>query len=326
MTKSKLLGLLAGGIASLAVAGLPAAAGAADKSVAITAIVEHPALDAARQGILDELAAQGFKEGENLTVSFQTAQGEFPTAVQIAKKYLGEKPDVIIGISTPSAQAIAANAGPEQKIVFTAVTDPVGAKLVSNNEKPGANITGMSDMSPISKHLELITRITPAAKRIGIIYNSGEANSRSLVELLKSAAPTYGMTIVEGVATNSNEVRPAARSLAGKVDAIYVPTDNTAVSAFESILQVGYDGQIPVYSGDTDSVARGAVAALGFNYYDVGRQTGVIVAKVLNGANPGDIAVEQVQKLELHINPASAAKMGVTIPDAIKAEAFKTIE
>jgi len=206
------------------------------------------------------------------------------------------------------------------------VTDPVGAKLVGDPMKPGGNVTGMSDLSPIAKHLALIREITPDAKRIGVPYNPGEANAVTLVGILKAEAPAQGLTIVEAAATKSADVLAAAQSLVGKVDAIYVPTDNTIVSALEAVIKVGVENRLPVYAGDTDSVPRGAIAAIGFNYYDVGRQTGKIVLRVLKGEKPGDIPVEGVEITELHVNPGSAAKMGVTIPAAVIARAKTVVQ
>ncbi len=305
-------------------AGLPAAS-AADVTVAVTAIVEHPALDACRDGIKDELAEAGFKDGENLTFLYESAQGNPGTAAQIARKYVGENPTVIVPISTPSAQAVVA-ATSDIPVVFTAVTDPVGAQLVSSMEHPGGNVTGMSDLSPLAKHLDLIREITPDAKTVGVPYNPGEANAVTLLELLKSLAPGAGFEIVEAAAPKSSDVLAAAQSLVGKVDVIYVPTDNTIVSALEAVVKVGIDNQIPVYAGDTDSVPRGVMAAVGFNYYDVGRQTGKIVVRVLNGENPGDIPVEGVETTELYVNPGAAEKMGVTIPETVIARAKEVVK
>jgi putative tryptophan/tyrosine transport system substrate-binding protein len=303
--------------AALAVGGATAlgwpAAAQETKTVAVTAIVEHPALDAARNGIKDELAAAGYEQGHNLDFVFESAQGNPATAAQIARKFVGDAPDVIVPISTPSAQAVV-GATRDIPVVFTAVTDPVGAKLVPNLERPGGNVTGMSDLSPIGLHLDLIREIAPEAERLGVIYNPGEANSVTLLELIRQEAPARGLEIVEAAAPRSADVLPAAQSLVGNVDAIYVPTDNTVVTALEAVVKVGTDNQLPVFAGDTDSVPRGAIAALGFNYYDLGRQTGKIVARVLEGANPGDIPVEGVQITELYVNPGAAEAMGVTIP------------
>ncbi|WP_422368308.1 ABC transporter substrate-binding protein [Pelagibius sp.] len=310
---------------SFAVAALIAgAAQAADVTVATTAIVEHPALDAARDGVRDELAAGGYVEGQNLRFLYESAQGNPATAAQIARKFVGESPDVIVPISTPSAQAVA-SATQDIPIVFSAVTDPVGAKLVGDPMKPGGNVTGMSDLSPIGKHLDLIKQITPEAKTLGVMFNPGEANSLSLLELVKQEAPGRGLTVVEGPATKTSEVLGAAQSLVGKADVIYVPTDNTIISAFEAVVKVGIDNRLPVYAGDTDSVARGAIAALGFNYYDVGRQTGKMVLRILKGEAPGDIAVEGVDITELYVNPGMAEKMGVTIPDALIQQAKEVV-
>jgi putative ABC transport system substrate-binding protein len=303
--------------------GLVTPVGAADKTLKITAIVEHPALDAARKGIKDELAERGYEVGKNLSWEFQSAQGDVGTAGQIAKKFVGDNPDVIVAIATPSAQAVVAAARGSVPIVFTAVTDPVAAKLITNPDRPGANVTGVTDLSPLGAHLDLIKKITPKAQRVGVPYNPGEANAVVLVELLRQMAPSRGMEIVTASAPSTNDVLPAARSLVGKVDVIYVPTDNTVVSALESVIKVGIDAKIPVYAGDTDSVPRGAMAALGFNYYDVGRQTGRMIVRIFEGEKPGNIPVEGVSKTELYVNPDSAKKMGVSISGAVVKRAKK---
>jgi putative ABC transport system substrate-binding protein len=314
------------GVSALALAlGMIGPAAAADVTVAVTAIVEHPALDAVRRGVADELIHEGYQIGDNLDFEFESAQGNPATAAQIAQKFVGEAPDVIVPISTPSAQAVAA-ATKDIPIVFSAVTDPLGAKLVASMDKPGGNVTGMTDLSPIGAHLDLVKEITPDVAKLGVIYNPGEANSVTLLDLLKQEAPARGIELVEAAAPRSSDVQAAAQSLVGKVDAIYVPTDNTVVTALEAIVGVGVDNQLPVYAGDTDSVPRGAMAALGFNYYDVGLQTGKIVARVLAGENPGDIPVESIQTTELHVNPGAAESMGVTIPDAVIARAKEVVE
>ncbi len=313
-------------LAAMAIAvGAAPVAQAAEVTVAVTAIVEHPALDAVRDGIRDELADNGYTAGDNLNFLYESAQGNPATAAQIARKFIGEKPDVIVAIATPSAQAAVA-ATKDIPVVFSAVTDPLGAKLITNTQKPGGNVTGLSDMSPIAQHLDLIKEVTPTAKRIGVAYNPGEANAVSLVDLLKREAPGRNMEIVTASAPKSSDVLAAARSLVGKVDAIYVPTDNTIVTALESVIKVGIDNRIPVYSGDTDSVNRGTIAALGFNYYDIGRQTGQVVLRILEGEKPGDIPVRTADGTDLFVNPAAAKKMGVSIPAALLTRATKVVE
>ncbi|HRX62735.1 MAG TPA: ABC transporter substrate-binding protein [Candidatus Competibacter sp.] len=290
------------------------------RTVALTQIVEHPSLDAARHGILDELAAAGYTLGQNLKIDYQNAQGNPITAAQIARKFVGDRPDVIVTITTPSAQAVVA-ATRELPVVFCSVSDPLGAKLVNNLAKPGGNVTGTSDLSPIAEQLDLIRELSPDAKKLGVLYNPGEANSVSLVALLKTQASGKGLQVIEATAPKSGDVLSAARQLAGKAEAIYIPLDNTVVSALEAVIKVGRDARIPVYSADTDSVGRGTIASLGFDYYDVGRQTGQQVVRILRGEKPGDIPVERVKKLNLYINLQAAEAMGVTIPDSIRQRA-----
>lgn len=307
--------------ASAVAAGFAAPAVAADKTVMVTAIVEHPALDATRDGIRDELEALGL----DVEFVYESAQGNPATAAQIARQFIGEGPDVIVPISTPSAQAVVAGTK-DIPVVFTAVTDPVGAQLVEDVDHPGGNVTGLSDLSPLEQHLELIREILPEAESLGVPYNPGEANAVTLLSILNEVAPTYGFNIVEAPAPRTADVLGAAQSLVGKVDAIYVPTDNTIVSALEAVLSVGDQNDIPVFSGDTDSVQRGAIATVGFDYYQVGRQTGAIVAQVLNGAEPGTIPVRTATGTDLFVNPAAADRMGVDLPTALIERATKVIE
>jgi putative ABC transport system substrate-binding protein len=297
----------------------------AQQSVAMTAIVEHPALDAVRDGIKKGLADLGYAEGTDVVFSYETAQGNAATAAQIARQFIGEAPDVIVAISTPSAQAAAA-ATTEIPIVFSAVTDPLAAGLVASIEAPGGNITGVSDMAPIGDHIALIQEITPDVKRLGVLYNPGEANSVSSLAAVKEEAGAAGIEVVEGPATKSAEVQAAARSLVGKVDAIYVPTDNTIVSALESAVGVADEAKLPLYAADTDSVARGALAAVGFNYFDVGVQTAALVDQVLKGTDPGSIAVVFASGTDLQVNKATADLIGVTLPQAVLDRAAKVVE
>jgi putative tryptophan/tyrosine transport system substrate-binding protein len=312
-------------LALLAATAITTSAQAKDVTVAVTAIVEHPALDAARDGVKDALAAAGFKEGENLKFVYQSAQGNPATAAQIARQFVGEAPDVIVPISTPSAQAVV-SATRDIPIVFTAVSDPVGAQLVKDMAKPGGNVTGLSDMSPVVEHIKLIKEVMPNIKKLGYLYNSGETNSVSLLAALKEAAAAEGIEIVESAATKSAEVQGAARALVGRADAMYVPTDNTIVSALESAVGVAEESKLPLFTADTDSVKRGALAALGFNYYDVGKQTGAVVIKILNGEKPGDIAVDIAKGTDLVINLSAAKKMGVEFPQAVIDRATSKID
>lgn len=312
-------------LALAAATALIAPASARDVTVAVTAIVEHPALDAARDGVKEALQEAGFKDGENLKFIYESAQGNPATAAQIARQFVGQGPDVIVAIATPSAQALV-SATKDIPIVFTAVTDPVGAQLISNMEKPGKNVTGLSDMSPVAEHVALIKEIVPAAKSIGFLYNSGETNSVSTLAVLKAEAEKAGLTIVESTATKSADVQAAARALIGRADVIYVPTDNTIVSALEGAVSVAEESKIPLITADTDSVKRGALAALGFNYFDVGKQTGKVVVRILNGEAAGDIPATVAAGTDLVVNKSAATKMGVELPKSVIDRATKVID
>lgn len=298
---------------------------AEDRTVAVTAIVEHPSLDAVRDGIRDELADNGYIAGENLEFLFQTAQGNAATAVQIARRYVGEGPDVIVPISTPSAQAVVA-ATSDIPVVFAAVTDPLTAELVVDLDHPGGNVTGVSDLTPIRDQLALIRELLPDAETLGVPFNPGEANSVALLDLVRNYAPDFGFTVVEAAAPNTGAVQSAAQSLVGRADVMYVSTDNTIVAAIEAVVRVARDHDIPLFTGDTDSVRRGSIASLGFDYYDVGRQTGALVLQVLAGEAPGDIPVGFAEGTNIVVNPASAEAMGLTLPEALIARATEVVE
>jgi putative ABC transport system substrate-binding protein len=298
---------------------------AADITVAVTAIVEHPALDACRDGVKDALAAAGFVDGDNIDFIYESAQGAPEIAAQIARQFVGNNVSVIVPISTPSAQGAVA-ATRDIPIVFTAVTDPVAAQIVPRREQPGGNVTGISDMSPLAEHVSLILEITPDVKRLGVVYNPGETNSVVLVDRLREVAAEAGIDVIESPATKSGDVQQATLALVGRVDAIYIPTDNTVVSALEAAVSAAMENSIPLYAGDTDSVPRGAIATVGFNYYDIGIETGKVVARVLNGENPGDIDVAFATGTDLVVNKGAAAKYGVTIPESVLARASQVIE
>ena len=302
-----------------------APASAQEKSVAVTAIVEHPALDSVRDGVQAALKAAGFEAGKNLKWQYQSAQGNTGTAAQIARKFIGDKPDAIVAIATPSAQAVVA-ATKSVPVVFSAVTDPVAAKLVPSWEASKGNVTGVSDLLALDKQIDLIKQVVPNAKRVGMVYNPGEANSVVVVKQLQELLPKQGMTLVEASAPRSVDVSSAARSLVGKVDVIYTNTDNNVVSAYEALVKVGQDAKLPLVASETDSVKRGAIAALGINYRDLGEQTGRMVARILKGEKPGDIKPETSTKLELFVNPTAAEKQGVKLSDALIKSAAQVVQ
>lgn len=291
----------------------------------IIQIVEHPALDASRQGFLDVMAENGYKDGENLVVDYQSAQGDQSILQSIANKFAQDKKDLVLAIATPSAMAMA-NETTEIPIVITAVTDPVEAKLVDSLEKPGTNVTGTTDMNPVADQLALIKELVPEAQNVGIIYNSSEVNSEVQVKIARQAAPDLGFTLHEATVTASNEVMQATQSLMGKVDAIYLPTDNMVISSLSAVLQIAEENKIPVIAGESNSVEEGALATLGIDYYKLGCQTAESALRVLNGENPADIAVEAQKGADIVINLQAAERFGVTISDELMAKAAQVIE
>ncbi|NTX48950.1 ABC transporter substrate-binding protein [Burkholderia cepacia] len=300
------------GVAALALAGAAHA-----QTVKVLSIVDHPALDAIRDGVRAELKAEGYGD-DKLKWEYQSAQGNTGTAAQIARKFVGDQPDVIVAIATPAAQAVVASTK-SVPVVYSGVTDPVAAQLVKGWGPSGTNVTGVSDKLPLDRQVALIRRVVPNAKTVGMVYNPGEANSVVVVKELKEILAKQGMTLKEAAAPRTVDIGPAAKSLIGKVDVIYTNTDNNVVSAYEALVKVANEAKIPLVAGDTDSVKRGGIAALGINYGDLGRQTGKVVARILKGEKPGAIASETSSNLELFANTGAAAKQGVTLaPDLLK--------
>ncbi len=283
--------------------------------VAVGQIVEHQALDTLRGGLKEGLEKRGFVEGKNLTWTYENAQGSPTTAVQIAHKLISLDPNVIVTLSTPMTQA-AASATSEIPIVFGAVTDPETAKLTTHK-----NVTGLTDFVPPEKQIELIRAIVPTVKTIGIVYNPGEANSVKQVEEIKEFCALNNLNVELAAVTKSSDVSIVARILIGKVDAILLPTDNTVISALESIIKMGITHNIPVFGSDVDIVRRGAVAAYGVDWRTSGDALAEMVSEVLKGTAVKKIPIQNPKTLVLHVNIGAALKMNTTIPAAIKDKA-----
>lgn len=293
--------------------------------VGIAQIAEHPALDAARKGFIDGLTAAGYVEGKDIVYDFKNAQGDMSLAQTIAQKFVNDKVDLILAIATPTAQA-AANATNKIPILITAVTDPAAAGLVKSIERPGTNVTGTSDLNPVAEQMELLLEIVPKAKRVGIVYNAGEVNSVVQVEMAEKAAKKLGLTIVKASASNTSGVFEATQSLVGRVDALYVPTDNTVVTALESVVNIAEQHKIPVIAGEENSVDRGCIATLGIDYYRLGEQTAKMAVEVLKGKNPAEMSIQYQKEMRLVVNLKAARAMGVTLPQSLVKRADKVIE
>ena len=281
--------------------------------IGISQFITHQSLDATREGFVDELAKQGYVEGENIEIDFQNAQGEQRNLKTISQQ-LAESSDVVLAIATPSAQSLA-NTTQTTPVIFSAVTDPVSAKLVESREHPGGNVTGTSDQSSdaISTQINLIKKVLPKAKTIGILYTQSEPNSVVQKDEAKRLLEEKGFTVVEKTILDSNNVKAAAESLMTEVDMVFVPTDNIISSTMETVKQVSIKHKVPVFGGSTEMIAVGGLYNYGTNYEELGRQTARMLVRVLKGEKPENIAVELPEKLELHTNQEMADALGIDI-------------
>ena len=281
--------------------------------IGISQFITHQSLDATRDGFVDELAKQGYVEGKNIEIDLQNAQGEQRNLKTISQQ-LAESSDVVLAIATPSAQSLA-NTTQTTPVIFSAVTDPVSAKLVESREHPGGNVTGTSDQSSdaISTQINLIKKVLPKAKTIGILYTQSEPNSVVQKDEAKRLLEEKGFTVVEKTILDSNNVKAAAESLMAEVDMVFVPTDNIISSTMETVKQVSIKHKVPVFGGSTEMIAVGGLYNYGTNYEELGRQTARMLVRVLKGEKLENIAVELPEKLELHTNQEMADALGIDI-------------
>lgn len=326
--KSKKLKALAAGLMLTLAMGIVGCGGDAKDgkkaekvNVGIVQLVEHEALDAANKGFVEGLASKGYKEGQNITFDKQNAQADQSNLQNIAHRFVNNKVDLICAIATPAAQTVA-NVTSDIPIVATAVTDYKMAKLVKDNDKPGTNVTGTTDMNPVADQLDLLVKLVPTAKTIGVIYCSSEVNSQLQVEILKKAAAAKGITVKEATVSTVNDIQQAAHSLVGSVQAIYVPTDNVLASAIPTLISVTDEAKLPVICGEGAHVRAGGLATLGVDYYKLGFQAGEMAADILSGkAKPAEMAIQAQKKFKPVINMKSAAKIGLTVPEELLKDA-----
>ncbi len=296
-------------------------------TISVNQFVEHPALDAVLLGFQDYLKEQGI----DAKYIVHNAQANMGTATQIAQQMVGEKADLLVAIATPSAQTCvqALSKAPsdlKRPFLFTAVTDPVAAGLVKDLQKPDPGITGVSDLLPVEEHIKMVLLFKSDIKVLGLLYNAGEANSKATIASIKALRGKLGFATVEATASKTADVYQAAKSLVGRCDAIFIPTDNTIISALESVIKVGVQNNLPIFAADVDSVKRGAVAAMGFDYYKHGYQTGAIAERILNGEKPENIPVQFQEDLQLYINANYSKQMGVTPPEALLKKATQVYQ
>lgn len=280
--------------------------------IGLVQMMEHPSLDEIRNSVLAELKAQGYDESR-VVIDYQNGQGDMGTLNTIAQKFVGDEVDMIIAIATPSAQAAAA-ATTDIPIVFSAVTDPVSAGLVSSVEAPDRNCTGTSDAIPTAQIFELAEKLTPGIKTYGLLYNQGESNSVSVIADAKQALTARGLAYEEACVINSGEVTSAAQSLVGKVDAIFSPIDNTVAFAMPNLAQICIENKLPAYVAADSMVNDGGLATVGVNYTQLGKQTAGMAIEILNGKAVADVPVQVLTEYSTVINPETAAALGITVP------------
>jgi len=302
-------------VAILAMVGCTTKAAEETKSIGIIQYVEHVALDSAREGFIKALADNGFVDGENITIDVQNAQADQSNLSTISDRFVSNKVDLVLAIATPAAQSIAGKTT-EIPIVGTAITDFVAAKLVKSNEAPGGNVTGTTDMNPIKEQIDLLVKLVPDAKTVGVIYTSSEDNSVVQAKIAKEAIEALGLTYTEVTVTNSNDVQQATQSIVEKCDALYLPTDNVLASSMPVIYGVTVESKTPVICGESGMVENGGLATLGINYYDLGYQAGLMGVKILKGeAKPSEMPIESATEFDFAINGTVATEIGLEIPE-----------
>ncbi|MDD3222529.1 MAG: ABC transporter substrate-binding protein [Clostridia bacterium] len=288
-------------------------------TIGITQIAEHGSLDNCREGFLEGLASEGFVEGKNLTVDYQNAQGDTANASMIAQNFVSKKYDLVCAVATPSAMAcFNAAQGTEIPTIFTAVSDPVAAELVASLEAPGSNCTGTSDALPVEDQLKMIRAMMPDAKTIGIMYTTSEVNSITNLETYKELAPKYDFEIVESGVASSSDIPIALDSLVTKVDCISNLTDNNVVNNLDTVIAKATEAGIPVFGSEVEQVVNGCAASMGLDYTELGRQTGVMAAAVLNGEDAATMPVQVISASSLYVNSDVMSQFNLSVPDEYK--------
>lgn len=291
------------------------------KKIGVVQLVEHDALDAAYKGFKEGLEDAGYKDGDKIKIEYKNAQNEQSNCQTIAQQFVTDKCDLVLAIATPAAQAMA-NESKDIPILVTAVTDPASSKLVKSNKKPGGNVSGTSDLTPVAKQMSLLKELVPSAKKVAMLYCSAEANSKFQVDLAKKEAKKLGLTSVDATVSESSEIRQVVESLKGKVDAIYAPTDNTIAAGINTVSMVANEAKLPLIVGEEGMCVGGGLATYGLNYYELGKQTAAQAVKILEGkAETKDMPIEYQENADLIINKDTAKTLGIEIPKKLQKDA-----
>lgn len=293
--------------------------------IGVLQFVTHDSLDEIYKGIKAGLEEGGYSTTDNLEIDFMNAEADQSQVQTMSKKLVDNGNELLIGIATPAAQGLA-NATTELPIIMGAVTDPVGANLVTNLKNPGGNITGVSDQTPVADAVSLIKEITPDAKTIGVLYSSNEDNSKIQVEEFKAAAEEAGYTVLEYAVASSNELASTVEVATSKTDVLFTPVDNTVASAFSTVVSVANKTKTPIFTSVEDMVEGGGIASVTLSQYDLGVATGKMAAKMLDGANPADTPVQIFNEGTVVVNQKVAKELGITLSDDVINQASKVIE
>lgn len=290
--------------------------------IGVNQLVQHPALDSAREGFIEGLKEKGYEDNKNISIDYQNAQGDTATSQTIAQKFVADKKDLILAIATPAAQA-GYNATKEIPTVFTAVTDPIAAEIAKDWKSSGTNLTGVSDMVPVDKQLELLLNLKPDVKTIGVIYNTSEANSEVQVEALKKEAEKVNLKVKEIGITNVNEINQNLTSAIKDIDALYTPTDNTVASAYDLVGQVAIKNNIPILGAEEAVVSKGGLCSIGIDYFKLGKETAYKAVEILEGKKPSEIEISTLSDMSITINTDVAKKLNIEIPSDLDQTANK---
>ncbi len=278
--------------------------------IGLLQLVSHPSLDQITEGIVDTLQQEGLIDGQTMELDFQNAQGDQNNLNTMSNRFVNNQSDVMVGIATPAVQALANNST-EIPIVMGAVTDPINAGLVSDLNQPGGNITGVRDVTPFEKQVDLILELIPNIETLGIIYSTGEVNSVKQSKDTADYAKSVGLTVEEATITSTNDLQQVAQNLAGKVDAVWVGTDNNIASAFPTLIEVANSHNIPVFPAVAEMVNEGGLATVGLNQYHLGVLTGQMVLEIINGADPATLSIEDPKETELILNETQAKRLDI---------------
>jgi len=292
------------------------------KNIGVVQLVQHDALDASNKGFVDGLKEKGYEDGKNIKIEQQNAQGEQANAQTICKQFVDAKKDLIFAIATPAAQA-AYNSTKDIPIIFTAVTDPVKAEIAKDWKSSGTNVTGTSDKVPVDKQIELLKKLIPNAKTVGVIYSTSETNSVIQVDELKAAAAKQGLAVKEIGVTTVNEINQNLTSALGQIDVLYTPTDNTVASGYALVGKLCLEKNIPIIGAEEAVVTKGGLASIGIDYYKLGKEAGLKAAEVLAGKKPSDVEITTLSEMSFTINTDVAKKLNITIPTDVDANAKK---